>query len=72
MLFISWTINGLTKRLEIVKQLLNEYASDFLCLQKVRSNADRDRFKVDGYLHLFAQDCGDWSGVSIYANITVR
>lgn len=68
MLFISWNINGLTKRFEEVKQLLDEYAPDFLCLQKVRSNADRDRFEIDGYCQLFApQDCGDWSGVSIYA-----
>ncbi len=68
MLFVSWNINGLTKRFEEVKELLETYAPDFLCLQKVRSNADRDRFEVDGYRQLFAlQDCGDWSGVSIYA-----
>lgn len=68
MLFISWNINGLTKRFEEVKELLEKYSPDYLCLQKVRSNADRDRFEVDGYRQLFApQDCGDWSGVSIYA-----
>lgn len=70
MLFISWNINGLTKRFEEVKQLLETYAPDYLCLQKVRSNADRNRFEVDGYLQLFApQDCGDWSGVSLYARL---
>lgn len=68
MLFISWNINGLTKRFEEVKQLLEAYAPDYLCLQKVRSNADRNLFEVDGYRQLFApQDCGDWSGVSVYA-----
>lgn len=67
MLFISWNINGLTKRFGEVQQLLDEYAPDFLCMQKVRINGDRDRFEVDGYQQLFApQDCGNWSGVSIY------
>lgn len=70
MLIISWNINGLTKRFEEVKLLLEEYAPDFLCLQKVRSSGDRDRFEIDGYRQLFApQDCGDWSGVTIYANV---
>lgn len=70
MLFISWNINGLTKRFEEVKQLLEDYAPDFLCLQKVRSNGDRDRFEIDGYRQLFVQlDCGDWSGVSIYVRL---
>lgn len=70
MLFISWNINGLTKRFEEVKQLLEDYAPDFLCLQKVRSHGDRDRFEIDGYRQLFApQDCGDWSGVTIYTKI---
>lgn len=70
MLFISWNINGLAKRFEEVKQLLYEYAPDFLCLQKVRYNAGRDRFTIDGYHQLFAlQDYGDWSGVSIYAKL---
>lgn len=44
MLFISWNINGLTKRFEEVKELIKSYSPDFLCLQKVRSNAYRDRF----------------------------
>lgn len=70
MLFISWNINGLVKRFEEVNQLLREYAPDFLCLQKVRSNADRDRFAVDGYRQLFAPvDCADWSGVTVYARL---
>lgn len=70
MLLISWNINGLTKRFEEVKQLLEEYAPNFLCLQKVRSNAARDRFEIDGYHQLFApQDYGDWSGVSIYIKL---
>lgn len=70
MLFISWNINGLTKRFEEVRQLLDKYAPDFLCLQKVRSNADRNRFEIDSYRQLYEpQDRGDWSGVSIYAKL---
>ncbi len=70
MLFISWNINGLTKRFEEVRQLLDKYAPDFLCLQKVRSNADHNRFEIDSYRQLYApQDRGDWSGVSIYAKL---
>lgn len=70
MLFISWNINGLAKRFAEVRQLLDEYAPDFLCLQKVRSNADRCRFEIDGYRQLFAtQDYGDWSGVTMYVKL---
>lgn len=70
MLFISWNINGLAKRFEEVKQLLGKYAPDFLCLQKVRCNADRRRFEIDGYRQLFApQDYGDWSGVTMYVKL---
>lgn len=70
MLFISWNINGLAKRFEEVNQLLREYAPDFLCLQKVRSNAERFQFEVNGYRQLFAPvDCADWSGVTVYARL---
>lgn len=68
MLLISWNINGLTKRFVEVKQLIDVYTPDFLCLQKVRSNSNRHRFEIDGYCQFYAShDCGDWSGVSIYA-----
>lgn len=59
MLIISWNITGQTKRFEEVKLLLEEYAPDILCLQKVKSSSGRDRFEIDGYRQLFApQDYG--------------
>lgn len=71
MLFISWNINGLAKRFEEVRQLLDDYSPDFLCLQKVRCNPSRDHFEIEGYRQLIApQDFGDWSGVSIYARLS--
>lgn len=77
MLFISWNINGLTKRYDEVKRLVDDYTPDILCLQKVRCGAGRERFTVDGYRQLFTRhDFGDWSGVTVYvrtdAGITPR
>lgn len=69
MLFISWNINGIARRFDEVKRLVNDYAPDFLCLQKVRSHEDCDSLAVDGYRLLLAPlDRGDWSGVAIYVS----
>lgn len=72
MLFISWNINGLTKRINEIQNLIDIYAPDFLCLQKVRSNECRTLFNIDGYNQIFTtQDYGNWSGVSIYAKLNI-
>lgn len=71
MLFISWNINGFTKRYDEVKELIEAYSPDFLCLQKVRSGEERCRFIVEGYRQFFdAEDCGNWSGVTVYAKLS--
>lgn len=38
MLIISWNINGLKNRFGEVKELIESYKPDFLCLQKIRLN----------------------------------
>ncbi len=36
MYIVSWNINGLKSRFDELKQLVNSYNPDFVCLQKVR------------------------------------
>lgn len=67
MIIISWNINGLKGRFDEVRELINTYHPDFVCLQMVRSNTDRDQFKIEGYQSLFSSiDTGNWSGVMTY------
>lgn len=68
MRIISWNINGLKNRFDEVKQLIETYNPDFVCLQKVRCNNDREQFEIAGYRALFTSiDSGKWSGVITYA-----
>ena len=71
MLFVSWNINGLAGRFDEVKELISVYSPDILCLQKVRcKKEERDYFLINGYRQLFAnQDCGGWSGVTVYVSL---
>lgn len=68
MRIISWNINSIAKRFDEVKELIEQYSPDFLCLQKVRCKDNRERFNINGYVLLSSQqDIGDWSGVMVYA-----
>lgn len=67
---ISWNINGLKSSFDELKELSKTYSPDFICLQKVRCNNDREQYKLDGYRALYAPiDCGNNSGVMTYAKI---
>lgn len=71
MLFVSWNINGLAVRFSEIKELIGACSPDILCLQKARCRAEeRTHFPIEGYQQLFSpQDCGAWSGVTVYAGI---
>lgn len=70
MYIINWNVNGLASRFTELKQLVDDFTPDFLCLQKVRNNSSREKFDIVGYRQLYTmQDCGKWSGVMIYAKI---
>lgn len=71
MRIISWNINGLKNRFNEVKNLIEAYDPDIVCLQKVRCNTGRERFTIDGYDTLYsAIDSGKWSGVITYVKIS--
>lgn len=70
MYIVSWNINGLKSRFDELKQLVNSYNPDFICLQKVRCNSGREQFEIEGFRALHAPvDSGKWSGVITYARI---
>ncbi|MBD5246563.1 MAG: hypothetical protein HDS54_00140 [Barnesiella sp.] len=67
---ISWNINGLRSGFAELKELAKTYSPDFICLQKVRCDNDREQYEIDGYRALYAPiDCGNNSGVMTYAKI---
>lgn len=72
MLIISWNANSIAKRFDEVKAIIEQYSPDFLCLQKVRCNKNRERFVIDGYTQLCNEhDFGDWSGVTLYVKNSI-
>ena len=70
MKIISWNINGLGRHFSDVKRLIEEHKPDFLCLQKVRNNATREKYEIEGYKAIYnICDVGDYSGVMMYAKL---
>ncbi len=67
---ISWNINSIGRRFDELKQLVETYAPDYVCLQKVRNKTALDRFTIPGYHSLFTfDDYGSMSGVMTYTRI---
>ena len=67
---ISWNINSIGKRFDELKQLVEKYAPDYICLQKVRNKSTLDKFSIPGYHSLFTfDDYGSMSGVMLYTRI---
>lgn len=71
--FISWNINSIGKRFDEVKELVEAYNPDFMCLQKVRCASAREKYVIDGYKPMFTfDDYGDNSGVMIYGKVNIE
>ena len=67
---ISWNINSIGKRFDELKQLIETYNPDYICLQKVRNKTSLDKFTLPGYHSLFTfDDYGSMSGVMLYTRI---
>lgn len=67
---ISWNINGLKSSFDELKQLAKTFSPDFICLQKVGCDNDREQYMLDGYRALYAPiDYGNNSGVMTFAKI---
>lgn len=70
MTIISWNINSIGRRFDELKQLVEEYRPDFICLQKVRNKTSLDKFTIPGYHSLFTfDDYGSMSGVMLFIRI---
>lgn len=67
---ISWNINSIGRRYGELKQLVEAYNPDYICLQKVRNKTSLDKFTIPGYHSLFIfDDYGSMSGVMIYTRV---
>lgn len=66
----SWNINSIGRRFDELKQLVEEYRPDYICLQKVRNKTSLDKFTIPGYHSLFTfDDYGSMSGVMLFTRI---
>lgn len=46
---ISWNIDGIKAHFEALKNLVNKYSPEFICLQKVKDIKDSPIFEMEGY-----------------------
>ena len=70
MYIISWNINGLRSSYDELRELAKTYSPDFICLQKVRCDNERDQYVIEGYSALYSPiDNGKNSGVMTYVKI---
>ena len=49
MRLISWNIDGIKAHFEALKNLINEYSPEIICLQKVKDIKDSPEFEINGY-----------------------
>lgn len=64
MRLISWNIDGIKARFDVLKNLVDEYSPEVICLQKVKDIKDSPEFEIDGY----KRECfsAPHSGVATY------
>lgn len=49
MRLISWNIDGIKAHFDALKNLVDEYSPEVICLQKVKDINDSPEFEIDGY-----------------------
>lgn len=64
MRLISWNIDGIKAHFEVLKNLINEYSPEIICLQKVKDIKDSPEFEIDGY----KRECvsAPYAGIATY------
>ena len=64
MRLISWNIDGIKAHFEALKNLINEYSPEIICLQKVKDIKDSPEFEIDGY----KRECfsAPYAGIATY------
>lgn len=71
---VSWNINSLLPRLDVVARLLRDERPDVLCLQKVRAAREdfpRKAFEELGYPHIALRDQGTVAGLAILSRMPI-
>jgi exodeoxyribonuclease-3 len=69
---ITWNINSVRMRIELVLRLLTEQQPDVLCLQETKTPDDlfpRDAFEALGYRHMLVHGMKGYNGVAIMSRL---
>src|SRR5437588_12022724 len=71
---ITWNINSVRLRIDLVRRLLEEQRPDVLCLQETKSPDElfpRAEFEALGYRHMLAHGMKGYNGVAILSRLPV-
>jgi exodeoxyribonuclease III len=67
---ITWNINSVRLRIDLVRRLLDEAKPDVLCLQETKTPNDffpREAFEAAGYRHMLVHGMKGYNGVAVLA-----
>ena len=70
MRLITWNINSVRLRIDLVRRLLDEARPDVLCLQETKTPDElfpREAFETAGYRHMLVHGMKGYNGVAILA-----
>ena len=70
MRLVTWNINSVRLRIDLVRRLLEEAKPDVLCLQETKTPNDffpREAFETAGYRHMLVHGMKGYNGVAILA-----
>ena len=72
---VTWNINSLRSRKELVKQLMTEEAPDIICLQECKSPVEKlplDEFADHGWPHFVGRGQKGYNGVGILSRLPLK
>ncbi len=70
MRLITWNINSVRLRVDLVRRLIEEASPDVLCLQETKTPDElfpREMFEALGYSHMLVHGMKGYNGVAILA-----
>ena len=70
MRLITWNINSVRLRIDLVRRLLQEEEPDILCLQETKTPDElfpREAFEALGYRHMLVHGIKGYNGVAVLA-----
>ncbi len=72
---ITWNINSVRLRIDLVKRLLDEYQPDLLCLQEIKCQDDQfpaNEISDAGYPHIHVRGQKAYHGVAVVSRLPLE